>query len=36
MQTLREITLDGETVDDGDIHMLFTFSPESLSNDPIE
>jgi hypothetical protein len=36
MQTLLEITFDGDIIDDGEVYALFTCDPESLGDDPIE
>jgi hypothetical protein len=36
MQTLLEITSDGDIVDDGETYALFSCDPEALSDDPIE
>jgi hypothetical protein len=36
MQTLLEITSDGDIIDDGETYTLFAYDPESLGDDPIE
>jgi hypothetical protein len=36
MQTLREITSDGDILDDGESSALFPFDSEALSDDPLD
>jgi hypothetical protein len=37
MRGLLEITADGDIIsDDGEVHTLFSFDPESLGDEPLE
>jgi hypothetical protein len=36
MRPMSEITSDGDIIEDGEIHPLFDFDPEALSDDPLD